>query len=81
MKARVTVRPRPEILDPQGKAILSTLGSGGYSQVTDLRAGKSFDLVLDVKNRKEAEEVLDEICKNLLSNPLIETYEYELEDA
>ena len=81
MKARVTVRPRPEILDPQGKAILSTLGSEGYSQVTDLRAGKSFDLVLDVKNRKEAEEVLDEICKNLLSNPLIETYEYELEEA
>lgn len=81
MKARVTVRPRPEILDPQGKAILGTLGQEGYSQVTDLRAGKSFDLVLDVENRKQAEEVLDEICGNLLSNPLIETYEYELEDA
>lgn len=79
MKARVTVRPRPEILDPQGKAVHSALGRIGFSQVTEVRAGKNFDLRLDTDDRQAAEEMVDEMCRKLLVNPLIESYEVELE--
>jgi len=79
VKARVTVRPRPEILDPQGKAIHEALGRIGLSRVSEVRAGKNFDLELDVKDREAAEELLEELCRKVLANPLIESYEYELE--
>lgn len=79
MKARVIVRPRPEILDPQGKAICETLGKIGFSQVLAVRAGKSFDLELDTEDPKVAGELLDAICQKLLANPLIESYDVAVE--
>ena len=77
MRARVTVYPRPEILDPQGKAILQTLQRVGFSSVRKVRAGKSFDVDLDVEDREEARQMLRGMCEKLLANPLIEDYEIE----
>lgn len=78
MKARVTVFPRPEILDPQGKAIHQALGRLGYEAVADLRAGKSYDLELTTESAEEARRMLGEMCERLLANPLVERYEIEL---
>ena len=78
MKARVTVFPRPEILDPQGKAIQGALHRLGFAQVSELRAGKSFDLELSTEDRAEAEGLLRTVCEQLLANPLVERYEIAL---
>ncbi len=84
MRARVTVYPRPEILDPQGKAIRDALARLGFDQVLDLRAGKSFDIELAGTDPAAARADLEEMCRRLLANPLVESYAVELatpEDA
>jgi phosphoribosylformylglycinamidine synthase len=78
VKARVIVYPRPEILDPQGKAIKEALARLGFDQVRDLRAGKSFDLELAGEDAAAARADLEEMCRRLLSNPLVESYSIEL---
>ena len=78
MRARVTVYPRPEILDPQGKAILQTLQRVGFGSVQKVRAGKSFDLELEVEDRAEALEMLEGMCEKLLANTVVEDYSLEL---
>ncbi|MCP3963172.1 MAG: phosphoribosylformylglycinamidine synthase subunit PurS [bacterium] len=80
VKARITVYPRPEILDPQGKAITGALGRLGFGQVTDVRAGKSFEIELSKKGRN-VEKVLAQMCEQLLANTLIEDYSVELLDG
>ena len=78
IKARVTVYPRPEILDPQGKAIGDALGRLGFGQVLEVRAGKSFDVVLEGVSGAKAQELLEQMCSRLLANPVIEDYSIEL---
>ena len=78
MKARVTVYPRREILDPQGKAIRDALERLGFAQVSEVRAGKSFEVALATKSRPRAEKLLEEICQRLLANPIVEDYGFEL---
>ncbi len=78
MKARITVYPRREILDPQGKAIHQALARIGFEQVARVRAGKSFEIELEARDPKAAGEVLDEMCQKLLANPLVEEYAVEI---
>jgi phosphoribosylformylglycinamidine synthase len=78
VRARVHVFPRPEILDPQGKAVSSALGRLGFEQVVDVRAGKSFDIEFAAVSEEEARSELDEMCRRLLANPVIEDYSFEL---
>ena len=73
MKVTVTVRPREGILDPQGEALRRSLAGLGYD-VTDVRAGKVFDLELDAADEADARRIADEISERVLSNPLIEDY-------
>lgn len=82
IKARVVVYPRPEILDPQGKAIGEALERLGFSTVREVRAGKSFDIVLEGVERGEAEDLLRQMGERLLANPVVEDFAVELgEDA
>jgi phosphoribosylformylglycinamidine synthase len=81
MRARITVYPRREILDPQGKAIKNALLGVGFPEVEDVRAGKSFDITLSTEDRAEAGEVLDAMCRKLLANPVVEDYAVELLDG
>ena len=78
MRATVTVYPRKEILDPQGKAIRDALGRIGFDGVDDVRAGKSFAIDLAVDDAGAAREQLDAMCKQLLANPVVEDYEIDL---
>ena len=74
MKVTVTVRPREGILDPQGEALRRSLTGLGYD-VTDVRAGKVFDLELEASDEADARRIADEISERVLSNPLIEDYQ------
>ena len=78
MKARVTVYPRAEILDPQGNAICKALGRVGFEEVLEVRAGKSFEIKLGVEDPVVAEERLKRMCETLLANTVIEDYSVEL---
>jgi phosphoribosylformylglycinamidine synthase len=74
VRVTVTVRPREGILDPQGEALRRSLKGLGFA-VADVRAGKVFDLDLDVADDAEARRIAEEISESVLSNPLIEQYE------
>ena len=78
MKARVTVYPRREILDPQGKAIQSALARSGFKDVREVRAGKCFDIDLGVDDAQKAGDLLGAMCEKLLANTVVEDYEIEL---
>lgn len=79
MRARITVYPRREILDPQGKAIKSALAGLGFDQVEDVRAGKSFEVELADADRALARDALEAMCRKLLANTVTEDYEIELD--
>ncbi len=78
MRAKVTVYPRPEILDPQGKALHQSLQRIGFEGVTKVRAGKSFEIELEAPDEAEAKEQLDRMCRKLLANTVVEDYSIEL---
>ena len=76
----VDVMPKPEILDPQGKAVLGALPRLGFSGVTDVRQGKRFELEIDGEITDEVLAEIDKMAESLLSNPVIENYEVHVED-
>jgi phosphoribosylformylglycinamidine synthase subunit PurS len=77
MKVSVLVRPKPGILDPQGEAVESSLKHLGFS-VGEARVGRLVDLDVDAASEAEAREQVEKMCAQLLTNPLIESYEIEL---
>ena len=79
MRATVLVRPKPGILDPQGQAVESSLRHLGFA-VGEVRVGRVVDLELDTNDAAEAHARIERMCEQLLANPLIESYEIELED-
>jgi phosphoribosylformylglycinamidine synthase subunit PurS len=73
-KARVTVTLKNGVLDPQGKAIESALGSLGFAGVDAVRQGKLFDLAVNAASKDEAETAIRAMCDRLLANTVIENY-------
>lgn len=80
MKAKITVRLKKGVLDPQGKAVLNAAHSMGFQGVKDVRVGKVFDIDLGDLPPKEVQSALEELSAKLLSNTVIENYEVELID-
>jgi phosphoribosylformylglycinamidine synthase PurS subunit len=78
-KVVVDVMPKPEILDPQGKAVLGALPRLGFSGVTDVRQGKRFVLDVDGEVTDEVLAQVHQMAETLLSNPVIEDFEVHLE--
>jgi phosphoribosylformylglycinamidine synthase PurS subunit len=78
MRATVLVRPKPGILDPQGEAVESSLRQLGFS-VGDARIGRVVDLEVAERDPTAARAEIERMCEQLLANPLIESYEIELE--
>ena len=79
--AEINVMPRPELLDPQGKAVLLGLEHLGLDQVEDVRVGKRITLNLEAENETIAREKVDKACSKLLANLIMESYEYELQQV
>ena len=76
----VDVMPKPEILDPQGKAVLGALPRLGFTGVTDVRQGKRFELEVEGEITDAVLAEIDTMAETLLSNPVIEDYEVHVEE-
>lgn len=81
MRARIVVRLRLGVLDPQGATIRKALEGLGFPEVRDLRVGKLMEVELDETDRTRAKARLDEMCRRLLANPVVEEYSCELLDG
>ena len=78
MKALIHVTRKPDVLDPQGKAIQRASQSLGYTGVESVRQGKLFEVELDATDEASARALLGDLCEKLLANPVIEDYRYEV---
>jgi len=78
--ARVHVVLKPVVNDPQGQSIQGGLRSLGFASVERVRAGKYFEILMEATNAAMAERQVDDMCRKLLANPVIEDYRFELEE-
>ncbi len=74
MKVKVIVTLKNGVLDPQGKAIQQTLNGMNFADVKEVRQGKYFDIEVNINDEKKAKEKVEEMCKQLLANLVIEDY-------
>ena len=74
MKVKVIVTLKEGVLDPQGKAIQQTLNGMSFSEVKEVRQGKYFNIEVGTEDEKKAKVKVDEMCKKLLANLVIENY-------
>lgn len=79
MKARVHIRPKPGVLDPQGKAIGNALKGLGFAGIGDVRQGKLIELDLADSDPAAARARIEDMCRQLLANPVIEDYAIEID--
>jgi phosphoribosylformylglycinamidine synthase len=80
-RADVEVMLKPGVLDPQGKAVASSLSALGYSEVADVRVGKVIKLSLTAANKEEAARRVDEMGKRLLANMVIEDFRFTVTEV
>ena len=79
MKVRVYVTPKQGILDPQGAAVERSLPNLGFEGVSGVRVGKIIDLTIEgAASADAAREQVDDMCRKLLANPIIEDYTFEI---
>ena len=74
MKIKVIVTLKSGVLDPQGKAIQQTLNGMSFSNVKQVRQGKYFDIEVNIEDEKKAKAKVEEMCKKLLANQVIEDF-------
>lgn len=79
-KAKVIIKRRPSILDPQGKAVEKGAQHLGINNIKDTRIGKFIEFTVDINDKTEAEKEVNEYCKKLLANPIMEDYEFTLSE-
>jgi len=73
--------PLKALLDPQGKAVTSSMKNLGLPEIDNVRIGKHITLELESGSKDEATQKVDEACKKLLANPIMEYYEFQLEEV
>ncbi len=78
MKISATVTLKKEVLDPQGKVVNQTLKNMGYDNIINVRQGKYFDIEINETDKEKAKKIVEEICKKLLTNVVIEDYTINL---
>ncbi len=77
---KIYVTLKKSVLDPQGDAVREAAVSMGYSSIQDVRIGKYMELQVE-KTERDVHAMLDELCDKLLTNPVMEDYRYEIEEA
>ncbi len=75
---QVKVMPLKELLDPQGKAVISGLGNLGFKNVEDVRVGKNISLQIDAASEEDARKIAEEASRKLLANPVMEYFEIDI---
>jgi len=79
--AEIDVMPLKALLDPQGKAVTSSMGNIGLEQISNVRIGKHITLEVEASTKEEASSLVDSACNQLLHNPVMEHYEFKLFEA
>ncbi len=79
--AEIDVMPLKALLDPQGKAVTNTMHNIGFKTVQNVRIGKHITLNLEAKDMSEAENKVKEMCSKVLSNPIMEHFEFTVKEA
>lgn len=77
-EVQINVMPQRALLDPQGKAVLGTIQQLEYTNVEEVRIGKHIVLIVEAKNENEASRIAGELASRLLSNPVMESFEYSI---
>ena len=80
-QAHIYVTLRPSVLDPAGTAVQSGLRQMGYENVEQVRIGKYIELILSAPDENSAREQLERMCNQLLANPVIENYRFDLKEV
>ena len=80
MKISAIVTLKKEVLDPQGKVVSQTLKNIGYANIINIRQGKHFEIEINETDKKKAKKIIEEICKKLLTNVVIEDYIIDLRE-
>ncbi len=80
-QAEIDVMPKKEILDPQGKAVSGSMKNLNLSEITNIRIGKHISLEVEADNEAAATEKVEEACKKLLANLIMESYTFDLHAA
>ena len=78
MKISATVTLKKDVLDPQGKVVRQTLKNMGYDNIINVRQGKYFEIELNETDNNKGKKIVEEICKKLLANMIIEDYKIDL---
>lgn len=76
--AAINIMPLKALLDPQGKAVTNSMHKLGFNEVSNVRVGKHITLEIEADTEEQAMERINEACNKILTNPIIEGYEYEL---
>ncbi len=79
--AHINIMPLKELLDPQGKAVSSSLHNLGLTNVQDVRIGKHVTMHLEAPNAEDATKMTQEACKKLLANQVMEAFEFTITQA
>jgi phosphoribosylformylglycinamidine synthase len=79
MKAKIIVTPKKAVLDPQGKTVANALEQMGYKGIGAVHVGKYLEIELPAGDRESWRKQLDAACRKILSNPVIEDYQLEIE--
>ncbi len=80
-KAEIDVMPLDALLDPQGKAVSNSMPNIGLPEISGVRIGRHIRLFIDAENKTEAEKKTEEACKKLLSNQIMESFSYIVNEA
>jgi len=78
LKAEIYITLKKTVVDPQGLVIKHALESLGFSEIAGVRYGKIINMQLDLKDAKIAQRQIDQMCKKLLANPIIEDYHFKI---
>ena len=81
MIAKVIVTPKPVVSDPQGATVKQGLNALGFAEVSEVRVGKHIEVNLTATSADEARARVEEMCRKLLANGVIEDYRFEIADA
>ena len=79
-RAEIDVMPLRALLDPQGKAVTSSLNNINLSEISNVRIGKHISMEVDTDTKEQASEIVDKACKLLLHNPIMESYEFHINE-
>ncbi|MBN2681012.1 MAG: phosphoribosylformylglycinamidine synthase subunit PurS [Bacteroidales bacterium] len=74
--AEINVMPLKALLDPQGKAVNNSMHNIGFTSVENVRIGKHITFEIEAESKKQAEEKVEQACKKILSNQIMESYEF-----